>query len=160
MPPAGGREGLPLESEKKHFVASFLARSEAGVFITLIMAVGAIFGAMNTMYAAVSQRSREIAVLFTLGFTPGSIMLSFLIESVILALVGGVLGCLLAIPINGITTSTTNWSSFSEVAFAFRVTPIGMAFGLAFAAFMGLVGGVLPARRAAKQPLATSLRAL
>jgi putative ABC transport system permease protein len=132
----------------------------AGILITLIMAVGAIFGAMNTMYAAVSHRTREIAVLLTLGFTPGAVMLSFLVESVILALVGGVLGCLLALPINGITTSTTNWSSFSEVAFAFRVTPAGIAFGLAFAAFMGLVGGLLPARLAAKQSLATSLRAL
>jgi ABC-type lipoprotein release transport system permease subunit len=132
----------------------------SGVIITLIMAVGAIFGAMNTMYAAVSQRSREIAVLLTLGFSPFSIMVSFLIESVFLALIGGVMGCLLALPINGITTSTTNWSSFSEVAFAFRVTPGGLAFGLVFAALMGFAGGLLPARRAAKQPLATSLRAL
>lgn len=132
----------------------------AGVVITLIMAIGAIFGAMNTMYAAVSQRTREIAVLLTLGFSRGSIMLSFLVESVILALIGGVLGCLLALPINGITTSTTNWSSFSEVAFAFRVTPLGLALGMLFAAAMGFVGGLLPAWRASRQPLATSLRAL
>jgi ABC-type lipoprotein release transport system permease subunit len=132
----------------------------AGVIITLIMAVGAIFGAMNTMYAAVGQRSREIAVLLTLGFTPWAIMTSFLFESVILALVGGVLGCVLALPINGITTSTTNWSSFSELAFAFRVTPTGIGLGLAFSAVLGLVGGFLPARQAAKQSLAASLRGL
>ena len=132
----------------------------AGVFITLIMAVGAIFGAMNTMYAAVGQRTREIAVLLTLGFSPRSIMTSFLAESVILSLIGGVLGVLLALPINGITTSTTNWSSFSEVAFAFRVTPNGILLGLGFSAFRGVVGGFLPARQAAKQPLAGSLRAL
>jgi len=132
----------------------------AGVVITLIMAVGAIFGAMNTMYAAVSQRTREIAVLLTLGFSKGSIMLSFLIESVLLALVGGVIGCLLALPINGITTSTTNWSSFSEVAFAFRVTPLGLVMGMLFAAAMGFFGGLLPARRAASQSLASSLRAM
>jgi ABC-type lipoprotein release transport system permease subunit len=132
----------------------------AGIVITLIMGVGAIFGAMNTMYAAVSQRTREIAVLLTLGFSKFSIMLSFLFESVLLALVGGVLGCLLALPINGITTSTTNWSSFSEVAFAFRVTPLGLVLGMLFAAGMGLIGGFLPARKAASQTLASSLRAM
>jgi len=129
-----------------------------GILITLIMAIGAIFGAMNTMYAAVGQRTREIAVLLMLGFTPGAVMLSFLFESVFLALIGGALGCLLALPINGITTSTTNWSSFSEIAFAFRVTPIGMALGLGFAALMGVVGGFLPARQAARQSLAATLR--
>jgi len=130
-----------------------------GVFITLIMAVGAIFGAMNTMFAAVKQRTREIAVLLTLGFTPFAITLSFMIESVLIALIGGVAGCLIALPINGITTSTTNWASFSEVAFAFRVTPIGMIVGLVFAAALGLVGGFLPALRAGRQSLAASLRA-
>jgi putative ABC transport system permease protein len=130
-----------------------------GVFITLIMAVGAIFGAMNTMFAAVQQRTREIAVLLTLGFSPFAITISFLIESVLLALIGGLLGCLIAVPINGITTSTTNWSSFSEIAFAFRVTPLGMAIGLVFAAMLGVVGGFLPALRAGRQPLAASLRA-
>ena len=130
-----------------------------GVFITLIMAVGAIFGAMNTMFAAVKQRTREIAVLLTLGFTPTAITLSFLVESVLIAMIGGVAGCLIALPINGITTSTTNWSSFSEVAFAFRVTPAGMVVGLVFAAALGLVGGFLPALRAGRQSLAASLRA-
>jgi ABC-type lipoprotein release transport system permease subunit len=130
-----------------------------GVFITLIMAVGAIFGAMNTMYAAVKQRTREIAVLLTLGFTPFAITLSFLIESVLIALIGGAAGCLIALPINGITTSTTNWSSFSEIAFAFRVTPTGMIVGLIFAAVLGLAGGFLPALRAGRQSLAASLRA-
>lgn len=130
-----------------------------GIFITLIMAIGAMFGAMNTMYAAVNQRTREIAVLKTLGFTPWAITMSFLIESVLLALLGGILGCLLALPINGITTSTTNWSSFSEVAFAFRVTPMGMLVGLAFAAMLGLVGGFLPARWAGSRSLAATLRA-
>jgi putative ABC transport system permease protein len=131
----------------------------AGILVTLVMAVGAVFGAMNTMFAAVGARTREIGVLLTLGFSPRAIMLSFVLESVLLALVGGGLGCLLALPINGITTSTTNWSSFSEVAFAFRVTPAALVAGMVFAAAMGLVGGLLPARRAAKQPLAASLRA-
>ena len=129
-----------------------------GVFITAIMAVGAVFGAMNTMYAAVGSRTREIATLLVLGFTPVSVMLSFMIESVILALFGGLIGCLLVLPINGIVTSTTNFSSFSELAFAFRVTPPALVAGLVFAGLMGLVGGFLPSLRAARQPLATSLR--
>ena len=131
----------------------------AGVFITLIMAVGAIFGAINTMYAAVGTRTREIATLFVLGFSPWAVWLSFLMESVLLSLFGGVLGCLLALPINGITSSTTNWSSFSEVAFAFRVTPAALVAGMVFAAAMGVVGGFLPAVRAARQTIASSLRA-
>ena len=90
---------------------------------------------------------------------PWAIMVSFLFESVILAMIGGVMGCLLALPINGITTSTTNWASFSEVAFAFRVTPLGMGIGLAFAALMGVVGGFLPALQASRQSLAATLRA-
>jgi len=132
----------------------------AGVFIVLIMGVGAVFGAMNTMYAAVGARTREIATLLILGFSPGSVMLSFVIESLILSLIGGAIGCLIALPINGIVTSTTNFSSFSEVAFAFRVTPRALAAGLTFAAAMGIVGGFLPALRAARQPLAQSVREL
>jgi putative ABC transport system permease protein len=130
----------------------------AGVFITLIMAVGAMFGALNTMYAAVGARSREIAVLLTLGFSPWAVMVSFVIESVIIAAIGGVIGCLLALPINGITTSTTNWSSFSELAFSFRVTPVALGVGMLFAVAIGLAGGFFPARRAARQKLATTLR--
>jgi ABC-type lipoprotein release transport system permease subunit len=132
----------------------------AGVFITLIMAIGAIFGAINTMYAAVGARTREIAVLLTLGFSPFAVMTSFMTESVLLALAGGLLGCLFALPINGIVTSTTNWASFSEVAFAFRVTPAAMVVGLVFAAAMGTIGGFLPALKAARQSLARSLREL
>jgi putative ABC transport system permease protein len=130
----------------------------AGVFITLIMAVGAIFGAMNTMYAAVGSRTREIATLLVLGFSPWAVMTSFMAESVILALLGGLLGCLIALPINGITTSTTNWSSFSEVAFAFRVSVAGMIAGLVFSTAMGVAGGFLPALKAARQSLAGTLR--
>jgi ABC-type antimicrobial peptide transport system permease subunit len=130
-----------------------------GVFITIIMAVGAVFGAMNTMYAAVGARTREIATLLVLGFSPIAILTSFVFESVFLALLGGALGCLLALPLNGITTSTTNFQSFSEVAFAFRVTPGALLAGMIFAAAMGLIGGFLPALRAARQTIASSLRA-
>ena len=141
--------------------SSMLARLviPLGVFITIIMAVGAVFGAMNTMYAAVGSRTREIATLRVLGFSPFSIMVSFVFESVFLALIGGAIGCVLALPLNGITTSTTNFQSFSEVAFAFRITPSALLSGMVFAAAMGLVGGFLPAMRAARQTIASSLRA-
>ena len=102
------------------------------IMITSIMSVGAIFGAVNTMYASISSRTPEIAVLLTLGFKPRNVLLSFLAESAVIALVGGVLGCLIALPINGVVTSTTNWSSFSEIAFAFRVTPGLLASGVLF----------------------------
>jgi ABC-type lipoprotein release transport system permease subunit len=160
---ADPRLGIDLRTERDWYQSQSQLLSGviegAGVFVTLIMAIGAIFGAMNTMYAAVSQRKREIAVLLTLGFSPGSVMLSFVIESVLLALLGGLVGCLLALLLNGITTSTTNWQSFSEVAFAFRVTPTALGIGLGFAALLGLVGGFLPSLRAARQPLAQGMRA-
>jgi ABC-type lipoprotein release transport system permease subunit len=130
-----------------------------GIFITIVMAVGAVFGAMNTMYAAVGSRTREIATLLVLGFSPLAILTSFVFESVFLSLIGGAIGCVIALPLNGITTSTTNFQSFSEVAFAFRVTPAALLSGMIFAAVMGLIGGFLPALRAARQTIASSLRA-
>jgi ABC-type antimicrobial peptide transport system permease subunit len=128
------------------------------LLITGIMALGAVFGAINTMYAAVAARSPEIAVLLTLGFHPRSVLASFLAESALIAAVGGVIGALLALPINGIVTSTTNWASFSEIAFSFRVTPGLLLAGFGFAVVMGLIGGFFPARRAAKMPLVQALR--
>jgi len=129
-----------------------------GIFITLIMAIGAVFGAANTMYATIGSRTREIATLLVLGFRPGAIMVSFLVESVLICLLGGVIGCLLALPINGIATSTTNFQSFSEVGFAFAVTPEALVSGLVFSVVLGLVGGFFPARQAAKQVPARALR--
>jgi putative ABC transport system permease protein len=126
--------------------------------ITAIMAVGAVFGAVNTMYASVATRGPEIAVLLTLGFRPRSVLASFLAESAIIAGIGGVIGGLLALPINGMVTSTTNWASFSEIAFSFRVTPGLLLSGFLFAVVMGIVGGFLPARRAAKIPVVQALR--
>ena len=130
----------------------------AAVFIAGIMAIGAIFGAINTMYAAVGARAPEIAVLLTLGFRPFSVMSSFLLEATMIAVLGGLLGCLFSLPINGIVTSTTNWQSFSEVAFAFRVTPDLLLRGVLFAVVMGFIGGFFPARRAAKQPVVQAAR--
>ena len=128
------------------------------VFITLIMAVGAIFGAINTMYAAVASRSSEIAVLITLGFHPRSIMASFLAESTLIALAGGVIGCLIALPVNGVVANTTNWASFSEIAFAFRITPGLLVGGMIFAAVMGMFGGFFPALRAARLQVVEAIR--
>jgi ABC-type antimicrobial peptide transport system permease subunit len=117
-----------------------------------------MIGAMITMYAAVASRAPEIAVLRTLGFRPGSVVVSFLLEAVLIAFLGGLLGCLLSLPLNGIVTSTTNWTSFSEMAFAFRVTPDLLIVGLTFAVVMGVVGGLLPAVRAARMPIVQALR--
>lgn len=128
------------------------------VMVTSIMAVGAVFGAVNTMYAAVSSRSPEIAVLLTLGFHPRSVLASFLAESAVIAFAGGLVGCLLALPINGVVASTTNWASFSELAFAFRVTPELMGEGMVFSVVMGVVGGFFPARRASRMPVVQALR--
>jgi putative ABC transport system permease protein len=129
-----------------------------GTFVTLILAIGAVFGAMNTMYAAVAYRTREIGTLRALGFPPSRIVMAFLAESIALAVLGGVLGCLLALPIHGLSTGTTNFSSFSEVAFKFRITPALLAGGVIFSALMGAVGGLLPAIRAARIPVARALR--
>jgi ABC-type lipoprotein release transport system permease subunit len=128
------------------------------VMITGIMAVGAVFGAVNTMYAAVASRAPEIAVLLTLGFRPRSILASFLAESAVIAGVGGIVGCLLALPMNGIVTSTTNWANFSEIAFSFRITPGLLLAGLVFAVVMGTLGGFFPARRASKVPVVQAIR--
>jgi ABC-type lipoprotein release transport system permease subunit len=128
------------------------------IAITSIMAVGAVFGAVNTMYAAVAGRTPEIAVLLTLGFHPRSVLASFLVESALIAAIGGVIGCLIALPVNGFVASTTNWSSFSDIAFNFRVTPSLLLAGLIFAVVMGILGGFFPARRAAKMPVVQALR--
>src|SRR3989475_11523371 len=126
--------------------------------ITGIMAIGAVFGAVNTMYAAVASRAPEIGVLLTLGFHPRSVLASFLAESAIIAAVGGAVACLFALPINGLVTSTTNWASFSEIAFSFRVTPLLLLNGFLFAVVMGLIGGFFPAWRAARLRVVQALR--
>jgi putative ABC transport system permease protein len=127
-------------------------------FVSFIMAIGAAFGAMNTMYAIVAARTREIGTLRALGFSRRSILFSFVLESVLLALVGGVVGCLLALPMNGFTTASGQTASFSELAFAFQVTPRLLVSGVIFAAAMGLFGGLLPAVRGARLPITTALR--
>ncbi len=131
-----------------------------GFLVASVMAIGAVFGALNTMYSAVAARSREIATLRALGFGGTSVVVSFVAESVLIALVGGVLGCIAVLPLNGFTAGTMNWQTFSHLAFAFKVTPSLMLWGLGFAVLMGFIGGFLPALRAARMPVATALREL
>jgi putative ABC transport system permease protein len=129
-----------------------------GIFVAIVMGFGACFGGMNTMYAAVAVRTREIGTLRALGFSKASIMTSFVIESVIIALIGGAVGCVLALPVNGIATGTMNFRTFSELAFSFRITPDLVASALIFAAVLGLLGGLLPSRFAARMPITKALR--
>lgn len=132
-----------------------------GVTIGLLMGFGAVFGALNTMYTAVSARSREIATLRALGFSAGPVVVSVLVEALLLAFAGGALGAGLAyVLFNGFRAATLNFQSFSQVAFAFTVTPALIIGGLIYAVVMGFVGGFFPAIRAARQPVATALRGL
>lgn len=130
-----------------------------GFLIAFLMAVGAVFGALNTMYTAVSTRAREIATLRALGFGSGPVIASILLESLLLALIGGLIGGGLAyLCFDGFRTSTLNFQSFSQVTFAFNVTPQLLARGITWAAVIGLIGGLFPAIRAVRLPIAVALR--
>jgi ABC-type antimicrobial peptide transport system permease subunit len=129
-----------------------------GMLVAVIMAIGSSFAAMNTMYAAVARRAKEIGTLRVLGFSRGAILLSFLIESLLLAFIGGVLGCLIAFPLNNVTTGIGSFATFSEIAFNFRVSPSTMITGIIFAMVVGAIGGFFPARNAARKEILTALR--
>lgn len=129
------------------------------VFISFIMAVGAGFAGMNTMYAAVARRTKEIGTLRVLGFSRLSILAAFLLESVAIALIGAVIGILLALPLNFVSTGTSNWVTFSEIAFNFRVTPDLMLFALIFGGVIGFVGSLFPSIRASRYKIVDALRA-
>jgi putative ABC transport system permease protein len=131
-----------------------------GGLVAGVMAIGAIFGALNTMYSAVAERSREIATMRALGFAGPSVVFSFLIEALLVSFIGGVLGCLAVLPLNGLTTGAMNWQTFSHLAFAFRITPDLLVGGIIFALLMGMIGGLPPAIRAAQRPIALALREL
>jgi putative ABC transport system permease protein len=132
-----------------------------GNLIAVLMAVGATFGALNTMYSAVATRSREIATLRALGFQGGPVLVSVMAESLLLALLGGLLGGGLAYVVaDGYHTATMNWQSFSQVAFRLTVTPRLLAGGIAYALAMGFAGGIFPAVRAVRAPIAVGLRAI
>jgi putative ABC transport system permease protein len=155
------RLNVTVMSEQQYY--GNLMRSAApvqflGYFVCIVMAVGSCFAAMNTMYAAVARRSKEIGTLRILGFTRGSILISFFLESVFLALIGGVIACIITLPLNNVTTALGNFSTFSETSFNFKIGPQVMLVGLVFSAVLGAVGGLLPARQAARKEILTALR--
>jgi len=129
-----------------------------GTFVAIIMAIGSCFAAMNTMYAAVARRSAEIGTLRVLGFSRTGILLSFTLESLLLSLLGGLIGCLLVLPLTGMTTGIGSFVTFSEISFNFRITPAIAAVGVGFALLMGLMGGLVPASSAARKEILTALR--
>lgn len=131
-----------------------------GGLVAAVMGIGAVFGALNTMYSAVSERGREIAVMRALGFGAIAVVFSFLIEAVLISFVGGAIGCVAVLPLNGFTTGTMNWQTFSHMAFAFRITPDLLMGGIIFALGMGVAGGLLPAIHAAMRPISSALRSL
>ena len=131
-----------------------------GGLVAAVMAIGAVFGALNTMYSAVAERGREIATMRAVGFSSWNVILSFLFEALLISFVGGILGCLAVLPLNGFTTSTMNFQTFSNLAFAFKITLNLLLLGVLFAMVMGILGGMLPAVRAARRPVAQALREL
>jgi putative ABC transport system permease protein len=131
-----------------------------GDFLATAMSIGAIFAAMNTMYASVGARTREVGTLRVLGFRRRTILVSFLIEGAFLALIGGAFGCLLSMPMNGFATGTLSFDNFSEVVFEFRITPQLALKGLTFSVIVGLIGSFLPAIRASRLPVIASLKAV
>ena len=154
-----------VRRENEYYAAQSRALSTLiqtlGFAIAFLMGIGAVFGAILTMYTAVATRAREIATLRALGFNTGSVLVSVLGESIALAAIGGIIGGIAAyVGFNGYQTSTMNFQTFSQVAFAFRVTPALLIMGIVYALMMGLVGGLLPAIRAARLPIPSALREL
>jgi putative ABC transport system permease protein len=152
---------LKVIDEKQYYeeqMTASIAVKVVGYFIAAFLTLGAMFAAANTMYAAVASRAREIGTLRALGFGRGNILLSFLFESVVLCLLGGILGCLATLPFNGLSTGTANWATFSEITFSFRFGPNVLIRGLALALVMGLIGGLFPALRAVRMDIVTALR--
>ena len=152
---------LALTGERKYYEnqAGPLSRFVGGLsaFVAVVMGIGAVFAAMNTMYAIIAHRTREVGTLRALGFSRTAVLVAFVLEGFFLAVMGGVIGCLLSFLMNGLSTSSTT-ASMSEIVFAFRVTLADLGYGLLFAATMGVVGSLLPASRAARLPIVTALR--
>lgn len=155
------RLNVTAQTEKSYYEAqtsSGAPLQHLGVLVALIMSIGSAFAATNTMYAAVARRSREIGTLRVLGFSRGSILLSFLIESLLLASLGGMIACLLVLPLNIVTTAIGNFSTMTETAFRFHVGLVVVGIGIGFALLMGAIGGLFPARNAASKEILAALR--
>ena len=147
------------QSAPELWLRVWLAELAIGVFIAVMMAVGALFAALNTMYSAVAARTREIATLRALGFGSSPIVMSVLVESIVIALIGGAVGAGAAwLAFDGYQASTINWQTFSQVTFAFAVTPALLGTAILWATTLGLIGGFFPAIRAARLPIAMALR--
>ena len=154
---------MDAEPEKAYYEAQTSSGAliqVLGTFVGIVMGVGSSFAAMNTMYAAVARRSKEIGTLRVLGFSRFSILTSFLLESVLLAVLGGILGCVLVLPLNGTTTGLGNFVTFSETDFNLIVSPAIMTWGMIFAIVMGTFGGLFPAWNASRKQVLTALRAI
>jgi putative ABC transport system permease protein len=152
---------VDAQTEQKYYDAQMVSAAPLqflGTFVAVIMAVGSCFAAMNTMYASVARRAREVGTLRVLGFSRGSILTSFFLESLLLSAIGGIIGCILVLPLNNISTGLGNFVTFSETSFSFQVTPLIMAIGVGFAIFLGAIGGIFPARTAAKKEILNALR--
>jgi putative ABC transport system permease protein len=155
------RFNVMAQTERAYYASqmtSALPIQILGYLIAAVMAIGSSFAAMNTMYAAVARRASEIGTLRVLGFSRGGILVSFFLESLLLAALGGILGCLLVLPLNNISTGIGSFVTFSEMVFNFRITPRLMAVGVGFALLMGTIGGFFPARMAANKEILTALR--
>ena len=156
------RLNITVLSEKDYYNAQTAVSSAPikflGFFVCIVMAVGSCFAAMNTMYAAVARRAKEVGTLRILGFSQGSILLSFFLESLLLSLLGGLLACLVVLPLNAVTTGVGNFATFSETSFNIHIGPEVLVTGLVFSLILGAVGGLLPARQAAKKEILTALR--
>ena len=155
---------LEVEREVDYYAKQSTAMTRLitilGGLVAAIMAIGAVFGALNTMYSAVAERGREIATMRALGFSSWNVILSFLFEALLISLIAGIIGCVVVLPLNGMTTQTMNFSTFSNLAFAFKITFNLLVMGVIFALAMGVLGGLPPAVRAALRPVAVSLREL
>jgi len=160
---ADRRLTLLAEPEVKYYgdqTATALPIRMLGNFLATAMSIGAVFAAMNTMYASVGARTREIGTLRVLGFRRRTILAGFVVEGALLAAIGGALGCRLALPMHGVSTGTMSFNSFSETVFQFRITPWLAAKGMIFAVVVGVIGSLLPAIRAARLPVITALKSV
>lgn len=144
-----------LESQTKALSITFVA---LGTLLAVIMGIAAVFTGTNAMLSALTARMGEVGILMSVGFRPFAIFLAFQLEAIIIGLAGGLLGCLLILPLNGIQTGTTNFATFTEVAFAFQTTPLVLAVAIGFSIFLGLFGGAIPAIQAARMKPTEALR--